>query len=635
MPRVLVLASAVAAVCLGSAAPPVHAQRTLHWRELAVHARLEADGTLAVREDHAMVFTGDWNGGERTFRIRFGQELTVDRVSRRDPAGGAWVPLERGSLGELDHWDMPSQHTLRWRSRRPSDPPFDGTEIDYRLEYRLRGILRRAGDGWRLDHDFAFADRTGEIARFVLDLELAPEWQAPADGVRHLDEGPLPPGAGRVVTMRLRYVGAGEPEHAAAPRVPPLAIADIVLAAAVAVLGLLRWAFAREVASGRLAPLPIGEVDRAWLDRRLFVLAPEEAGAAWDEAVGSAEVAAMLARLQLEGKIASTVEATGLWRRPNLRLSLRVARATLAPAERELVEGLFPTGDETDTASLREHYRRTGFDPAAKLGRRLRDRLRALGGFSAARLPPPRLPSAVLLALAAATLGLAVVLRPLAFAAPLAIAVAAVLLWVPAFIIAFVFRRRVVAWRAPLAAIVGLAVASLAALALLGTLPGLSPLGLAGGALLVVGLAQTVATAMQSRQGAETVSRRRDLATARAWFARELGKQQPQLLDAWAPYLIAFGLAPRMDHWWKAFGSTARGSAPAASWGSGGGGASAAGAGAAWTGGGGSFGGAGATASWALAATSMSAGVAAAGSSGGGGGGGGGGSSGGGGGGGW
>jgi hypothetical protein len=38
-----------------------------------VRAILDADGRLHVTESQAMVFTGDWNGGERIFRVSPGQ----------------------------------------------------------------------------------------------------------------------------------------------------------------------------------------------------------------------------------------------------------------------------------------------------------------------------------------------------------------------------------------------------------------------------------------------------------------------------------------------------------------------------------------------------------------------------------
>ena len=60
--------SAFAACC----AVPAHA-RTLYWRALDVTANIDADGRLHVVERHSMVFDGDWNGGERQFRVRGAQ----------------------------------------------------------------------------------------------------------------------------------------------------------------------------------------------------------------------------------------------------------------------------------------------------------------------------------------------------------------------------------------------------------------------------------------------------------------------------------------------------------------------------------------------------------------------------------
>jgi uncharacterized membrane protein YgcG len=622
----------LAAALLAAAAAPAAAQRQLHWRELAVQARLESDGTLAVSETHAMVFSGDWNGGERSFRVRLGQRLTLDGIHRRDPASDAWLPLQRGSLDAIDRWDWSGRSTVRWRSRLPSDPPFDAAEIVYRLDYRLSGILHRERDGWLLDHDFAFSDRAGNIERFVLDLELAPEWQAEGGLPSHLVEGPLFPGEGRVVSARLRYAGAGAPANATPPRPAPTEMWLVVALSGLGVAGLFGWAFARERAIGRLRPPPsLDLVDRAWLEQRVFALAPEEVGAAWDETIGSAEVAAMLARMQLEGKLASRVEQQGFLflRKPNLHLTLLTDRAQLPQAERQLVGGLFPSGNETDTASLRKHYARSGFEPAAKIASTLKAGL-GRRGFATQRPHPPRAPSAALVLLGLGTLAASALLSPSSWPALLALAIALLVLWIPAFAAAIALRPRVVGWRAPFAVVAVSEIAGLAALALLASLPGQSSLALPGGALLLLGLARTVATALQSRQGAETIARRLELAAARRWFEAELARPQPHLEDGWAPYLIAFGLAPQMDRWWRSFGGA---SAAIGSRDGGWGGSASSGGGATWSGGGGSFGGAGATASWAMAATSMSAGVAAASSSGGGGGGGG--SSGGGGGGGW
>ena len=72
--------------------------KELHWRAIEVAARLESDGTLAVSEVQRMVFTGDWNGGERKFRLGAGQTLTLDRMVRLQPGSDTGTELRRGSL---------------------------------------------------------------------------------------------------------------------------------------------------------------------------------------------------------------------------------------------------------------------------------------------------------------------------------------------------------------------------------------------------------------------------------------------------------------------------------------------------------------------------------------------------------
>ena len=59
-------------------------ERSLYWRDLTVNARLDADGRLHLKERHAMVFTGDWNGGERNFSLVVGQDFDFERISRID-----------------------------------------------------------------------------------------------------------------------------------------------------------------------------------------------------------------------------------------------------------------------------------------------------------------------------------------------------------------------------------------------------------------------------------------------------------------------------------------------------------------------------------------------------------------------
>ncbi|HSN68668.1 MAG TPA: DUF2207 domain-containing protein, partial [Thermoanaerobaculia bacterium] len=74
-------------------APALLAQRSLSWSSVDVEAKLDADGRLHVRERQVYVFDGDWNGGERTFRLEPGQELEFHSMARIDPATGTEIPL--------------------------------------------------------------------------------------------------------------------------------------------------------------------------------------------------------------------------------------------------------------------------------------------------------------------------------------------------------------------------------------------------------------------------------------------------------------------------------------------------------------------------------------------------------------
>jgi len=84
--------------------------RELAWRALDVAARLDSDGRLHVTERHAMVFTGDWNGGERRFNIRPRQGLSLTGVSR--DVGGSWRELTQDAsmscARAFRNWSMAS-----------------------------------------------------------------------------------------------------------------------------------------------------------------------------------------------------------------------------------------------------------------------------------------------------------------------------------------------------------------------------------------------------------------------------------------------------------------------------------------------------------------------------------------------
>jgi len=620
--------------------------RELYWRELAVRARLDADGRLHVREQQAMVFTGDWNGGERTFRLNGEQELTLESVVRVDREKGE-LELRSGDLEAVDEyaWANGGERVLRWRSRLPGDPSFDHTPITYALRYQLENILLREGDDrYLLDHDFAFTERDGSIERFTLELDIDPSWQVEGSPSRHLTLGPLPPGEGAVLRLPLRYVGAGTPSGVLQPA-PVLVRALLAGLLLVFMFRPLRRLLRRERALGRFAPLAaLDAIDEGWLREHVLSLQPELVGALYDCRTGAAEVAAVLARMVQEKKLASRVTRVPGWLRghDNLELRLLVARETLEGYERALVKGLFFAGDETSSDAIRAHYASRGFDPAARLEKPLRERVEAmLGSSDDDNLGVGAFVTGALL-LAASVLAL--VLRPSELSIVMPSLMGAMFFGTPALIVAYRWRQDMTAtaWGALKFLLpVGLAVLGIAA-QLLG-----SDVSLSGSvALASLGLfvAHVVAFAGRSADGAEGVALRKRLTAARRYFAHELRRPEPRLDDAWFPYLMALELGQNVEGWFRAFGGSGGGGAFSAMGGhrrttsfrpsrtgSLGGGASKG-----WTGGGGAFGGAGATGTWIAATGAMAAGVARANSgSSSSGGGGGGGSSGGGGGGGW
>ncbi len=629
---VIILASASAAF----------AQKELSWRALDVVARLEADGRLSVVEHHAMVFTGDWNGGERIFRVEPGQRLALGMVRRIDPTTGKATILIAKDLDDVDNFALLNGTQLRWRSRLQSDPEFDHTEIDYEIGYALSGVLLKQGDTYVLDHNFALPDADKTIGSFSVDLALDPVWVVPEDFERHRTAANLPAGANFVVHADLGRVGSAPAASAVRVGTTPLTRAIVFIGLLGGILVIARRFIEREKALGRFgSPIAPDAVTPEWLDEKVFSLLPEEAGALWDDKVGPPEVAAVLARLEADKKIESTTSSG------ELSMRLTVSRKTLHDYEGILVYALF-YGDRTQvsTSEIKAHYKKSGFDPAAKIRPGLLKKISNHLDFGDRAEPPTRQLTLRLIIAGAAFLLWNAVMRATDVGTLLSIAISAGFAWGVGAIGARLYQKRV-------DGLIGLPLWFLISPAWFLYLSGAGissggtyPVSVLIGAVLVrLGVVNSLFNLAMAREGPKKIARRRELAAARRFFARELKMPVPQLKDAWFPWFVAFGLGPRVDRWFRSFGGTvSTGASTATSSFSSGSSASSFSGGGSFTGyGGGRSGGAGASASWAAAVASVAAGVSApssssgGGSSGGssGGGGGGGGSSGGGGGGGW
>ena len=608
---------------------------------------------MHVRERQAMVFNGDWNGGERVFNLRPGQRVALNSITRIDTNGTSRV-LERGNLDEIDQFDWTSASTLRWRSRRPNDFIFDNKEIVYELDYVLSNILNPEAEQYTLDHDFSFPDRSGVIESFALDFDVADVWQSTSPLPLRIERANMEPGTSFVVTMSLQYAGAGQPSGVL--RGMSLLTRLILALSLLGIFGaMVQRFFAGERARGRFEPLiPVETIDETWLRKHVFSMPPEVVGAIWDSKTASPEVAAMIARMVMEGKLASRIESEG--RKDVLHLELKVRRADLEADERRLINALFDSGrDTTDTERIKRRYSSSGFDPAALIGEGIQKRIKALRPDRKTPRSARGVMINILVVMIVAAAGVRAILLAEGSPAMLTPMITGGLGLV-ALVLAGVYRADVVdtLQRARIM-VFFLAIAAAYVLsfilgfwergAALALAPVVSPahVGMPFAAAMMamfLGIVFLVLRGARTNVDPDRLELRRTLAAGRAFFMRELARPQPSLDDAWYPYLLAFGLGKHIDQWFRAFGgaheraaTSASGMAIASSSMSSTGGWS--GGGPQFSGGGG-FGGGGAGRTWATAVSGMAAGVAApCSSSSGGGGGGGGGSSGGGGGGGW
>ena len=594
------------------------AQRELHWDALDVEARLQADGVLDVIERHTMVFTGDWNGGERVFNMRPRQKLEFVRLERMDAKSGSPRPLQETSApNNVDEFSWTDSRTLRWRSRLPSDPPFANTRLTYVLHYKLSGILLKDDAHYRLDHDFAFPNRPGPIAQFTLNLDLDPAWQPLGEFRNPYSAGPLDPGRGFVLDIPLRYSGSVVPASIDTGRPPEILVAVMTILGVFAflVLALLL----RERSLGRFAPVDAPGIDGAWIENNILVHPAEEVGATWDGRISASEVVALIARMTAEGKLASKVEG-----KDSIALSLKVDRDQLKDHEKALVDGLFFNNrTETSTKEVQQHYKSSGFDPAAVIRPGLDERVRKVSPPGDARVG--RLAGLALSLIGVVLLVWSAFSEPAIVGGAVGVAIASLLLGTILQIPGWLFRSRI-DWGPVAAALLLLPalLVSLGTAAFLWFYAGTGEFDLpltmiAALTVLAVCISNGSINGLKSRQSREAIAFRKRLAAGRSFFLKELENPEPRLRDSWYPWLLAFGLGKQIDVW-SSHHTTTKTSASAWDHGTNSSSSSSS-TNTGWSGGGGLSGGGGASGAWAAAAAGMAAGVAAPSSSGSGGGG--------------
>ncbi len=625
--------------------PALTQGKSLFWRDITVQAELDSTGRLHIREQQTLVFTGKWKGGERKFFIRPGHKMQFESVSRLE-RDGYETPLTRGSLGLVDRWSYNGKSSIRWRSRLPSDPPFNSTPITYVLRYSISNILVPVGNGYLLNHDFCFTERSGVVKKFTLKLTFDSVWKsAPVTIVRQ----DIPPGHGVIYKQKLSFSGTGVPAVYSPPGTGPNVSKQssvtpapiwLLLLCLVLLFVFILWRavlfFRWERSLNRFAPLPKTEaVTAEWLTREVLSHKPEVVGATWDKTTSTPEVAAVLARLVLEGKMKSTLAPYTLplfnislpFVPPDLHLELLVDRKSFTGYESELIEGLFVDHSaSTSTRKIREYYRknRTTFNPVGKLKGPMVKMMKKLTGDGVRSSGYSWVPTVLL-----AVVGFFILLVnafyhknefiPVQLAGMFYI----VFCWMIALVNAVNYKRSVVYLGWLLTMLFFAESLLLVGFTVLFIFP-VSTLLLLGFLCLALAAVNNSINFAESAESREGVAFRRRLAAGRNFFVTELQREKPEILDEWFPYLLAFGLGRDVDHWFHRYGIVRRSSH---TMGYSGGSSSSGG----FTGGGGVFGGGGASGSWSAAVGSF-AGSSSASSSGGGGVGG---SSGGGGGGGW
>lgn len=349
----------------------------MYWNAVDVTAHVNADGSLRVRERQEFVFDGAWNGGERRFDLRAGQGVDIDAVYREDTATGKLIPLqeEDGSLDQVDHFNWTNGDTLRWRSRLPTDPPFNKTKLVYVIDMIYHNVILKDGDEYRLDHDFSFPDRDWEIRKFTLNLTWDKAW-VPAAPIVAVSREQLQPGESVVVDTVLSYHGSGVVNVAS--KLVPTATRGVLLAALAVFCSIAMLAMYRSEKSSGLfdAPLPTHDIDDTWLQKYLFAFPAEVVAAVWRDDTAVEQVSALLARMQYEGKISSEVNE-GV-----MRLILLVDRGILSGYEAKLVSALFVNGASVDMNQLKQHYRTSGFSPAGIIKSGIQKAVRQLLGIT-------------------------------------------------------------------------------------------------------------------------------------------------------------------------------------------------------------------------------------------------------------
>lgn len=547
------------------------------WTHLDVDGHLENDGGFHVRETHEVAVSGD---GFSTIRYEMGRD--TDQVVQvtsleRIAADGSRVPLTPGDLGTADHYQL-SPWALEWSLKDKAAPPL-AADLTYEIRYDLANALAPAWSvgpgplplereggmihplerwpwllaGWReawpeltkryrLDHDVLFPSyglRNRELRGLDYHLRYDDAWRLVTPGQ---EWAKATADVQYRVRATLEYLGAGRPP-AASFRSSAIRAGSLV---AYPLVGAFLWICAFVLApAGRRS---VAALDRSWVQEHLLRYAPEVVRAHVKGDASAPSVEAFFTRLAMERKVQVQVTKPATDdENAEASMRLRVPRDSFAPYEREVVDAVFPAGEETSTSLVQSHYKEKGFEPDEVLSD-------AFARAAPAQTKPPWRPIASTLALLGFAGGVALLFRDTAEGgrAPVALGVGLV---VNSFVLALMpksLTRR--SW--PVAFVLLFPLVALTAVMVGLRLaqnpsPGLdAAIGLT---LLSLGCYQSMLNSARPSFRGEAGRRSAGFAQAKAFAAAELRKESPALEDGWIPHLEALGLARDLESWRRRF----------------------------------------------------------------------------------
>jgi hypothetical protein len=544
------------------------------WTLIDVRAHILNDGRVEVVETHHLTLPKTGDTMFRDFGLGTDQQIVLHAVTRTGPDG------EPHRLAAVENVLGPDQFRYYGRGHVYfSIPPLgDDVALVYRFEYelvngvtpawgmpsgeaswepddgpvspwtRVAGLIDgwreavRRGTTWRFDQDVLMPSRAGSghtVRRIDYRLEYDSAWRqtAPEVEVGHA----IPDDRYRAMAA-FTYLGTTPP----ATRARDAALIRAASLAAMPVLGGVAWLLAIGLwqLAGRRAP-----IDRAFVDTRFLSRTPEELACVYDRTPPRAE--ALLNRLVGQGALQAQAlpepdDPDVTLRR--VRLRLLAPAETLAPLEREVVEGLFGGSRETDPDVVAQRYRGREFDPQAPLERVL----------AQVNAKPPRGGwSWLAIACALAAIGGVVfALTEIDARHGEAIPVLGMAFFAGITLVAKWPKDWWFPGRSTGALLVPLVLLTVLALAmqLILNRP-IPPLASAGVSLAVV--AAFVAVLLRSRAPERGPGRlAADVQRMRRFARRELTRPRPQLEDGWIPRLRAIGLAKAIDQWRATFGHT-------------------------------------------------------------------------------